>query len=469
MAHCVKSAMYAAAFLPLLLASCGPTTLPTSERNAIAPSFSTFQACSPRSATEVPAYAAGSWFLPLRAWYPCNSEVKLVDQTGNATVANAINALATAMAAPGIPVLATNHSSPDYTVSVTYTGGSGPWSGAVNFTNGVPSNINFNGSCTDSCGSLADVALNELTALYGMNDSSTASKWDTFSASGISDHCAALGPAKKAHEGTICRFEIEAVWWKYGLIDSLGPYDRHIITGLEPMSLSDPDCPLCDPMFVVVADTLRMAGLTDGTAILTGFRPQFSYGVPGLCTNVSCESGTFALDYSWSSNDIPELLEDFTPNDSSIVVYPLDGQVRIAAEVAPSELGWFSRAVDLDVTQWIGLSYTLVQSSSPLGSFDAIACSRHWYGGKWYVRWIADWSSTLGTGARWSIVESAYPDPTLGSLIATDTIFTRDTLPDYAEYGAPTAAYFYIRYEEPYDVGWLPMATSPIDLSACAL
>src|SRR5690606_19184424 len=123
-----------------------------------------------------------------------DSRVSLIDPSGNTDLSGAAGAMRLAFFNSGVPVIDVDLSSPDYTVKVGFTGGTqGPWSGAVFYANGRPDSINFHGSCTSSCGSLFDVALNELTQLYGLADGS-GSKWDGFKESGVTDHCAAVAP-----------------------------------------------------------------------------------------------------------------------------------------------------------------------------------------------------------------------------------------------------------------------------------
>lgn len=177
--------------LAALLNACSPADGP--ELSGMASSTALLSAegnqCSIRPDLQLP----DELNLFLDTPFPCGARVKIVDPRGEPAVAGAVGSLNAAMQqiGPGMPNVAMHHSSPDYTVSIVYSGGNGPWSGQVRNASDsarkrddTPVYISLNGSCTASCGELGDVMLNELTQLYGMYDGDN-SKWDTFQTAGV--------------------------------------------------------------------------------------------------------------------------------------------------------------------------------------------------------------------------------------------------------------------------------------------
>lgn len=441
------------------------------------------QACSVRSESAVPSYATGK-NLPLQAFFGCGTRVAIVDPTSNSTVALAVQTLHNAMnpAGTGVPDIAVGLASPDFTVNVTFSGGSGgsDWKGQVSYSSGVPSAINFDRSCTANCGSLLDVALNELTQLYGLADGS-GSFWDKLAeegGEGFSDHCASVAPATKAFEGTVCQFEVEAAWWKYGVIDSVGPTNRHIITG---WSAAPPTATYFHPGLDYVgfypyvpafgADTVAfLALLSLGNQVhASGFRPQLALGHPSLCSGEVPPAGctipaATLVEYEWTADSSGS---SWTSTDSSIVFGAgILGTIHHAAAVGSSA---HLSSTASSPPAWLLLHNGYVLSSTEVADFVPSNCSETVYGGKTYAHWTFEWTSVnIPSGWSWEIVESSTSDPGSGTTVAVGQAQSMVTLPEYLETAGTQSRYFFIRYGGSGGTDWFPLDPSPLDLNLCA-
>lgn len=448
--------------LTAFLAGCAPDGLTVPENpQRLLPALNS---CSPRSDQQLPSYVSSS-NLNVTAYFPCSSTVKVQDLTGNATVAAAVAALRAAMdpGSTGIPDISTSVGG-NYTVHVTYTGGSGPWKGHVSYSAGVPVGINFDGSCTQDCGSLYDVALNELTQLYGMADSS--GKWDGFQVAGVSDHCAALSPATKAYSGTICRFEVEAVWWLYGIIDSVPPADKHVVTGFYAPTASAWNYPSLSWSWVS-GDTVNLNGIQDDNVQFRGFRPEFSLGNPTVDCG-ECEVNAKYLTNTWTASHWAG--GNATPNGSTdSTVWGTLNRLHVSVAASPNALSWFSHSMSAPLPYRFNIWGTTVFSAAPVADFAVVGCSQEYYGGKWYTRSTLGWvPSDLPSEWGWEIVEVSIPEPSSGSVVATGSAGTSLDLPDVAQYGGPTYKYYFIRYGGSSGTAWFSLIGNPIDITACS-
>lgn len=408
------------------------------------------QNCSPRNSSAIPPENTGDarLNLPLQAYFPCYSKVSIIDPTNNPVVAQAVAALASAMGGGGLPEIGVNLSSADFSVNLTFGTGDGPWNGQVILnSDGRPAAISIGGSCTQSCGELYDVVLNELTQLYGLADGSQ-SKWDDLGGGegiGITDHCAANGPARKAHLGTICQFEIQAVRWKYGLVSQAPFWPRHIATDISPpVIITLPPDGYSEPRDTLAPFALYVVrGNQDDPVRLVAPRPIFAYGNPsvGGCQSSSCDpSGVDGLlSYSWVIEETdpnayfgqvgdrwPEVEAQSTLPQIDVPLWGTLAAIRLNLAEG-THTSFVSGFADPREYRFLGEPSTL-NSIPPILSFGVESCTIVTYGNKSYASWRLSW--IVNSDGPWEVVASPTNQITDGFVISSGSTGSGTTLPD---------------------------------------
>lgn len=445
-----------AVILLILLSACGDVT---SEQSSVpkplGPSFvlAGEHSCGTGS---VPAGQARHWSCGDTIFYKNDTSMP----SGSGLPAEAWNS-ALAPAVTGLPrLVATSGSFPDLLITSSSPTGNPAltdWRGAVGFSGGKPSGINFANQQTVNGGTLAAVAHNEMMLVFGLNDN-----FDADGVSGVSDHCAFAIPPSGFGP---CQHDIELVKWIYGIRGDQPSLSKHIVTQLRnlPTQL-----------------TLEVGDSVDVSLSSTSLR--FDRANPDWCSVNPCEAYPATTANS-------QLFLTQPPGAPYTVSQVSNTTVRVKGVSTGSGTGKFRYASGVfEYTDHVANeagSVAVTVNPAPyvptgvLREFHFAGCSSQTISGSQYIYLRVRWMNGVPPAGVTSYIISSstsiggYKTPRTSGSISYDSVgVQRDTLPGIKVMPSNPPWYVWIRQGNKYSgTAWLLVSEpTPVETSeGCAL